>query len=423
MTNPYSAPTLTGYDSSPPPDDGSEVESNRLEWAKHKDKHGDPLKSYGEGISAATSAAFDTIFLNATVTKSTAYTVTTADRGKLFLVTGTTTLTLPKASDAGNGWAAAVKKTDSANVTTIDGDGSETIDGTTTRTLNDQNETIVIVSDGTNWRIASTAASLSSEVRLSRGYIDGLTLENDSDASHDIKTNVGVSRDAADGTNLSLTTAIVKQIDVNWVEGTNQGGFPSGLTLTADTWYHVFLIKKSDGTIDGGFDTSVTAANLLSDATSYTEYRRLGSVLVDGSSNILAFTQIGDFFQWDVPPQDVSDTAQSTTAKTRTMSCPPGGKFGLLLNAQIVANSTTHVRCWISSLDQTDAAPGSTAAPGASIGMQAPVGATGPDTTDGNMSMVGVFSNTSSQIRTRANGSCDLYISMMGYSDLRGRHV
>jgi hypothetical protein len=423
MTNPYNNPTLTGYDSSPPPDDGSEVESNRLEWAKHKDKHGDPLKSFSEAIDAAVSAAFDVIFLNSTVAKTADYTVTTADRGRLFLVSGSSTITLPKAADAGNGFAVAVKKTDSANTVTVDGDGTETLDGSTTRELNDQNETIILVSDGTNWRVAGTAASLSSEVRLSRGYIDGLTLELDADTAHDIKVNVGVARDAADGTNLSLTASFVKQIDANWAEGTAAGGFPSGLTLTADTWYHFFIIKKSDSTIDGGFDTSVTAANLLTDATSYTEYRRLGSVLTDSSSNITAFTQIGDFFQWDDPPLDVSGVAQSTTAVTRTMSCPPGGKFGLLLNAQIVANSTTHVRAFISSLDQTDAAPGSTAAPGASIGMQAPVGATGPDNTDGNMSVVAVFSNTSSQIRTRANGSCDLYIATIGYGDLRGRHA
>ena len=41
--NPYTAVAISGYNSAPPPDDGSQSASNKLEWAKHKTKLTDPL--------------------------------------------------------------------------------------------------------------------------------------------------------------------------------------------------------------------------------------------------------------------------------------------------------------------------------------------------------------------------------------------
>ena len=80
--------------------------------------------------------------------------------------------------------------------------------------------------------------------------------------------------------------AITKQIDVTpWVAGTNAGGFPSLLTLTADTWYHLFIIKNpSSGVVDAGFDSNLSATNLLNDATGFTRFRRVGSVKVTAAS-------------------------------------------------------------------------------------------------------------------------------------------
>jgi hypothetical protein len=57
-TNVYSSQTIAGYNASPPPDDGSTAANNQLEWAKHKTKLGDPLKTLAEAINAETLAAF-----------------------------------------------------------------------------------------------------------------------------------------------------------------------------------------------------------------------------------------------------------------------------------------------------------------------------------------------------------------------------
>jgi len=131
---------------------------------------------------------------------------------------------------------------------------------------------------------------------LPRGYISGLETENDAgDTAHDIKFNIGTCRDAVDSLDISLGTALVKQLDAVWTAGTGVGGLSSAVSpAIANTTYHMFVISKPDGTVDAGFDTSLTAVNLLADATGYTKYRRVWSMDTDASSNWTLYKQNGD---------------------------------------------------------------------------------------------------------------------------------
>ena len=62
----YNSPTLSGYNSNPPPDDGTESAENEVTWAVIKTKLTDPLKDYSEAIDSATGTAFgeQTVFVN-----------------------------------------------------------------------------------------------------------------------------------------------------------------------------------------------------------------------------------------------------------------------------------------------------------------------------------------------------------------------
>lgn len=88
------------------------------------------------------------------VTKTSAYTLTNLD----YLIIGDATsaaftLLLPTAVGI-SGKIFVIKKTgNSANVLTIDGNASETIDDALTYLMVVQNDTVVIQSDGTNWKI------------------------------------------------------------------------------------------------------------------------------------------------------------------------------------------------------------------------------------------------------------------------------
>lgn len=62
-TNTYTSQTISGYNASPPPDDGSQSAANQLEWQKHIDKIGDPLKTLAESIDSAALAAIGALIM------------------------------------------------------------------------------------------------------------------------------------------------------------------------------------------------------------------------------------------------------------------------------------------------------------------------------------------------------------------------
>jgi hypothetical protein len=57
----YTSPDISGYNSNPPSDDGSETTTNRIDWSTIKNKLNDPTKTYAEAIDSATTSAFSTI--------------------------------------------------------------------------------------------------------------------------------------------------------------------------------------------------------------------------------------------------------------------------------------------------------------------------------------------------------------------------
>lgn len=85
MGTKYSTQTISGYNASPPADDGSQSASNQITWAKHKTKLGDPLKTLAEAINTALVADLNM----EAVQKTDTYTVTAAEHKKTveFLVT------------------------------------------------------------------------------------------------------------------------------------------------------------------------------------------------------------------------------------------------------------------------------------------------------------------------------------------------
>jgi len=62
-TNPYSSVSVVGYNSSPPPDDGSQVTANRITWVGIKTKIGDPLNTFAAAVDAAILAAFGSMVI------------------------------------------------------------------------------------------------------------------------------------------------------------------------------------------------------------------------------------------------------------------------------------------------------------------------------------------------------------------------
>src|SRR3990172_3788902 len=131
MPNPFSSPSISGYNPSAPSDDGSQVASNLATWADIKTELADPLKSLVETAISNTSTAFGKIFGNNVSAVSGTYSVVAGDQGKVLSCTNTFTMTLLAAATASSNFTFVVWN-GGTGVVTLDGSASETINGATT---------------------------------------------------------------------------------------------------------------------------------------------------------------------------------------------------------------------------------------------------------------------------------------------------
>lgn len=172
------------------------------------------------------------------------------------------------------------------------------------------------------------------------GYLYGLRIETDTDADHDIKVNTGAARDSSDSANINLSTVITKQLDAAWAEGDDAGGLPSGVTLSGNEWLHFFVISKTDGTVDAGFDDNASATNLLADATGYSYYRFIGTVYIDGSSNIDTYIPCR-FSNVETLTSGTSWTVPPNVYRIATSTIGAGGGGGGMVTGATATNGGT----------------------------------------------------------------------------------
>lgn len=206
-------------------------------------------------------------------------------------------------------------------------------------------------------QIATTAYVTANAAGAYPGGITGLVPSNAADADHDITISTGRCRDSLGAEDIILSSTITKQIDATWVEGNNLGGLFSG-SVAADTTYHMFLIVKDiDGTVDSGFDTSLSAANI---PAGWTAFRRVFSFLTDSSSNIPGFLAVeanggGVDVVWNDSILDLNTTAPGTSGVLLTLSVPTG--FPLLAQIRAKMSDASTVEMLFTSPHQTDIVP------------------------------------------------------------------
>jgi len=251
-----------------------------------------------------------------------------------------------------------------------------------------------------------TEAKLDTNAILRRGHFWGLNTGNNSgDATNDIDIGVGECTSEDGTTNIVLSSSMTKRIDATWTAGTGNGGFPSALTLTTDIWYHLFVIKKtSTGVVDVGFDTSLTATNLLNTST-YDKYRRIASVYRNSTPAIELYFQQGDYFYWkDWAWTQITNPADGNV----TVSTPTGVRTLGQFHARVNNTNSNPVYALLQATDQT-------------VTGSATLATTGHASTGGGFAhaQIWVMTNTSSQIQNTdsSNGSS---IHTIGWRDFRG---
>ena len=245
---------------------------------------------------------------------------------------------------------------------------------------------------------------------LGPDWISGLTLSPNSTDPDSVDIAVGATVDSGGTHGLALTTALGKQLDVahahGGTPGTPSGGLGSGLTYTASTWYHAFLIQRdTDNAIDAYFDTSIAAANI---PAGYTRYQRIGSVVTDATPDVVHFKQIGSMFYWGTPTTDLSSSITASSASyaltNASAGVPPGVESEIWANIDLSASVV-----YITSTD-TDFGDPSVATPNVTV-----------DSASNTVGLVGpILVDTSQQIDAKANtGTPTLIVSVVCYRDKR----
>ena len=279
-------------------------------------------------------------------------------------------------------------------------------------------DVLVLISEGTGkWREIARSKTPASTTLL--GHLGGLGLTNNAtDPTNDIDFAVGeaVSDDALITNRVLLNAgAMTKQIDAVWAAGSAAGGRASADNLTGAKTFHVWIFRRTGGTDDYFFSTSLTPTV----PDSGTKKRRIGSILWDGAT-IVGFTQIADEFWLKVPVIEVAAAVPAVAAATLTLTMVPTGVvMEAILHLQMAPASTTQNAILLSPLSITDTAPSlNTTAPLATL-------------IAGSTSALGAFlagvqariwTNTSAQIRDRAVAASGTWsLATLGWRDNRGR--
>ena len=273
----------------------------------------------------------------------------------------------------------------------------------------------LITSDGANYRAVGNFTT--SQAKWPLGTLSGLTLARATTTTYTVATGVAANENAGTQYDMSLSSAFTKSLSA-WAAGSGNGSLDTG-SVAASTWYHVHLIRKdSDGTIDVLLSLSATAPTMPS---GYTARRRLGSILTNGSSQIVDFIQFGDEFLWKAAVVDVDATNPGTAAVTRTLTVPTGVNVDAIISVGGFVGSNSFT-INVSSLDVNDQAAQAYAT-GSLTGF--PGAGTLSGAANGWVfSSMRVRTNTSGQVRSRlsASGASDrLGIITRGWTDDRGK--
>jgi len=189
---------------------------------------------------------------------------------------------------------------------------------------------------------------------IPRGHLGGLNMTTD--AVNALTIAAGQAREGSDSGDMTLASAIQKNINASWVVGNNQGGLDTG-TVAASTWYYAWLIARTDtNVVDALISLSATAPTM---PTNYTFKRRIGAIRTDGSSHITQFVQDGDYFEWNTPVADTNSTNPGTSAVAANQTIPVS--IAVIQIADWELSLTTagqNVVAYISDLNTADVAAG-----------------------------------------------------------------
>lgn len=238
-----------------------------------------------------------------------------------------------------------------------------------------------------------------------QNYLTGLTLST-AGGSGTFGVATGEATDSTNARVMLLASAYTKTTS-SWAVGSGNGALDTGAIANA-TWYHVFLITRTDtGVVDVLFSLSATSPTL---PASYTLFRRIGAMKTDGAAHWLAFTQTGGTFIWSAPVTDFTGLGTASRVST-ALSVPTGAAVEALFRAGQNIGAGSSAAIIFTSLQEADQTP--------VFGAVCDMANVQNTFTGGSFERL---TNTSAQIGVRsANTVATITISTFGWKDLRGQ--
>lgn len=185
------------------------------------------------------------------------------------------------------------------------------------------------VAAGTSIPTRADADARYAPMTVLRGFIWGCdTGNNATDATNDIDFSAGLCASDEATPQMIVCAAMTKQLDANWVAGTNQGMRNSAAGI-ANSQYHLYAVCKALGADPDYYaHTSAVVATVLAalqaepGGSAYTSVRRIASILRP-SGSILAYKQKGDRFRLATKVEAWNSAATRALA-TILMTIPSG---------------------------------------------------------------------------------------------------
>lgn len=224
----------------------------------------------------------------------------------------------------------------------------------------------------------------------------------------------------SDSTTMTCTAQTAKRLSSAWSAGSSGGLLDTG-SIAAGKTYHLFAIQTAAGTQDYVASLNPKKPTLPS---GYTLYRRIRSVRTNGSSQLIAETQVGNVIQISLPPVDYSLGGFGTDPRAITYSAPVGISTHIHINVEylqhLLATSGAAGRLTLTSL-VNERSPGTSPQFGTTGARNIMSGPPVSGVASGGMSgMFTIAASRSAQIRLQVNVSdSGIYFrsSLEGYTD------
>jgi microcystin-dependent protein len=262
-----------------------------------------------------------------------------------------------------------------------------------------------------NIDIAALAAQVA--VATPQGHLSGFCLVmNGAAPTTTVDVGLGAARSLGNPVFSSVTISGVLQAAGAWSAGTGGNKLDTGVRAVS-AWYHVFALRRiAGGEADVLFSLSPTGPQV---PAGYELICRIGSLGTDASGFIRPFlmdvVRGRRRFRWVTPILDVNEASLSTAAISYKLSVPTGITVDAELNTFAYANNAM---VYFSALDTADLAPANSANVS---GFTCGYGAVTDSAMDSSGAQLSIKTNTSAQIRARANVAVKVSVLTLGWEE------